>query len=498
MIKHTQAKDLSVARYLYTHVLALGLVLMSGRALGAQDQAWGFSDLHDFHGGVTGPGAGNPYSGVILGTDGNYYGTTWYGGKTGGGVVFRVTPAGVEANIHSFNGPIDGNLAARPVQGRDGALYGTAYWGGGTNGTGIIYRLSPEGGYSILQLFPGANNGPSHPGAGLVQGADGNFYATSLAGGATGQGTLFQLTPSNELTVLFSFGGSAGSEPASDLIQTRDGALYGTTRSGGDGGYGTVFRYENNGTFTVLHAFSGGSDGAYPAGAVLLGQDGAFYGTTQAGGAGDCARPGYPDGCGTVYRVTAAGDEIVLHQFAGYPTDGSSAVGGLVQDAQGIFYGTTELGGIYPGGYASGGGTIFSITADGSERVIFSCGEPGGGNGGTCYNPAGTLLLSDGHTLTGAAELGITGWGNVFQIAPVPTVTMQVTPDTIQVSHSAELAWQSTNTKSCKASDAWAGSRTISGGQTVTPASVGAWTYMLTCKGVGGTTSASVLLTVTE
>jgi uncharacterized repeat protein (TIGR03803 family) len=479
-------------------MMTLGIMLAFAPVVHAQTQTWGLANLYIFQGSISGPDGGTPTGGLIIGSDGNYYGTTLYGG-TGGGVVFKVTPAGTETIVYAFSGSQDAQLPSKLVEGTHGNFYGTAYWGGGTNGYGIIYKVTPSGKENILQSFSNTNGGPANPGAGLTLGADGNFYGTSTAGGTTGQGTFFKMTPAGKLTVLYSFDGASGGSPAAELIQVDDGEFFGTTRQGGDGGYGTVFKVRDDGVLKVLHSFTGGSDGAYPAAPLIHGQDGAFYSTTEAGGTGDCAFPGLPTGCGTVYRVTAAGEESVIHEFAGYPTDGSSPVGGLVQDQNGTFYGTTGAGGFTdPGNCSAGCGTIFSMTPTGTEQILYACGEPPDPWYYDCWAPSGTLLLSVGDTLTGTSQNGGGGWGNVFSIAPAPTVTLSAAPTTIALHNSTALTWTSTHAQSCEASGAWNGTEAIEGRESVVPAGTGPLIYTLTCTGIGGTAGASAMVTVTQ
>ena len=493
-----------VSRQLPTYVLHFGRAMMTfcfvfafAPVAHAQTQPWGLTNLYIFQGGISGPDGGTPYGGLIRGTDGNYYGTTWYGG-TGGGTVFRVTPTGTESIVYAFSGSQDGQQPFKLVQGLDGNFYGTTLWGGGTNGYGIIFKVTPSGEETILQSLTN-NGGPTNPAAGLTLGADGNFYGTSAGGGATGQGTFFQITPAGVLTVLYSFGDAAGAGPHSELIQVKDGEFFGTTYQGGTGGYGTVFKVTATGVLKVLHSFSGGPDGAQPMAPLLHGLDGAFYGTTEAGGTGSCAFAGDPPGCGTVYRVTAAGVETVIHDFAGYPTDGGGPIGGLAQAKSGVFYGTTEAGGFTaPGNCGSGCGTIFSLTLTGTEQILYACGEPPDPWYYDCWVPTGTLLLSADNTLTGVSENGGGGWGNLFSIEPVPTVTVSATPAAIVLHKSTELKWTSTDAQSCEATGAWSGTEAVKGSQREVPAGTGAFTYPLTCTGIGGVASASATVTVTQ
>jgi uncharacterized repeat protein (TIGR03803 family) len=487
--------NLRRARHAMAAVACLAAI---GPTAQAQSQTWGLTNLYIFQGGISGPDGGTPTGGLIIGTDGNYYGTTLYGG-TGGGTLFKVTPGGTESIVYAFSGSQDAQLPSRPIQGPDGNFYGTAYWGGGSNGYGIIYTVTPSGQETILQSFTNTNGGPANPGAGLTLGADGNFYGTTTGGGTSGLGTFFKMTPSGALTVLYSFDGGAGASPAAELLLLEDGDFLGTARSGGESDNGTVFRISPVGKVALLHSFAGGADGAYPAAPLMRGRDGAFYGTTQAGGTGSCTSPITPSGCGTVFRLTAAGEESVIYTFVGYPTDGSSPQGGLVQAKDGVLYGTTDAGGYSDAGNCSSGcGTVFSMTTTGTEQIIYSCGEPPQPWYYQCWVPSYTLLLSADGTLTGTSQNGGGGWGNVFQMAPVPTVTLTATPTDITLHKGTELKWQSTNAQSCAASGAWSGTEAIKGSLHEVPATTGTLTYTLTCTGVGGTASASASVTVTQ
>jgi uncharacterized repeat protein (TIGR03803 family) len=149
--------------------------------------------------------------------------------------------------VYAFSGSADGQLPFKLVLGPNGNFYGTTLWGGGDNGYGIIFEVTPDGRETILQSFTGTGGGPANPAAGLTLGKDGNFYGTSSGGGVSGAGTFFVMTPAGKLTVLNSFGGSVGSSPHGELIEGPDGAFYGTTAMGGDGGYGTVFKVTSTG-----------------------------------------------------------------------------------------------------------------------------------------------------------------------------------------------------------------------------------------------------------
>ena len=239
-----------------------------------------------------------PYSGLVQGSDGNIYGTTASGGTSGRGTVFKITPSGIETVLHAFaKSGSDGQTPyAGLIQGSDGNLYGTTYFGG-ANGFGTVFKVTPGGTETVLYSFAGGSDG-EHPYAGVIQGSDGNFYGTTYQGGASGNGTVFKLTPSGTETVLFSFAGgsSDGANPEGGVIQGSDGNFYGTTLQGGASGLGSVFELTPGGTETILHTFAGGSsDGANPSANLVQGSDGNLYGSTGAGGT---------SGNGTFFKVT--------------------------------------------------------------------------------------------------------------------------------------------------------------------------------------------------
>src|SRR5271166_5223270 len=196
------------------------------------------------------------------------------------------------------------------------------------------------------------------PYAAVVLATDGNLYGTTLQGGASGNcsggcGTVFKTTPSGTLTTLHSFGGSDGFFPVAGLVQTTDGNFYGTTVAGGASSSGTVFKITPSGTLTTLYSFcsqNNCADGAYPQDRLLQATDGNFYGTTYNGGSGSNC-------CGTVFRITPSGALTTLYSWTG--TDGAYPYAGLVQAKDGNFYGTTYAGG------ANQEGTVFKITPSG-------------------------------------------------------------------------------------------------------------------------------------
>jgi uncharacterized repeat protein (TIGR03803 family) len=308
------------------------------------------------------------------------------------------------------------------IRGSDGNFYGTTYNGGtgggtapGTAGNGTVFRITPTGEETILHLFAGGPNDGANPSV-LIQGQDGNFYGTTSNGGANYRGTAFKLTPEGVETILYSFG--AGTEnPSGGLLQGSDGNFYGTTEFGGASNLGSVFKLTPEGVETLLYSFKGGPDGTYPAGQLVVGSDGNFYGVTPTGGSGNCpygtSQPA-PQPCGTVYKVTPQGVETVLYFFSG--PDGAYPNGGLVQGSDGNFYGTTI------GGSGSGTlGTVFEISPEGTETtlVTFTDASQTGANPQT-----GLVVGSDGNFYGATGGGGANASGTMFQLTPAGALTV--------------------------------------------------------------------------
>ncbi len=262
--------------------------------------AGNLTTLYSFTGNPDTNDGANPYSRLLQASDGNLYGTTYRGGgEMDNGTVFRISTGGGLTTLYTFTGTGDGGSPfAGLIQGRDGNFYGTTGFGGDL-GLGTVFRITPGGALTTLHSFNGASTG-ANPYAELVQAGDGNFYGTTFAGGASNRGTLFRLTPGGQLTTLYSFtGGQDGSGPLGALQADASGNLYGTTSRGGASNQGTVFRAPTaGGAPTVLYSFSGGPDGRQPKVALVPGRDGALYGTTG---------PGSVDSAGgTLFRLEAA------------------------------------------------------------------------------------------------------------------------------------------------------------------------------------------------
>jgi uncharacterized repeat protein (TIGR03803 family) len=279
--------------------------------------------------------------------------------------------------------------------------------------------------YTIIHSFTGGADGGT-PGAGFVADKSGNLYSTSVSGGSFNEGTVFEIAPDGTETVLYSFtGGSDGAQPQSTPVFDKHANLYGTTTAGGANDLGTVFKLAPDGTETVLHAFAGGTyDGSSPEAGLIIDAKGNLYGTTEENGSGAC-------GCGTVFEITSNGVEKLLYSFRGSP-DGSYPVASLVADGAGNLYGTTLGGGIESNFCGVGCGTVFKLVRHGKSHwkeslVYFFL---GGGNDAT--NPDSNLIFDKAGNLYGTANLGgdynvchFGGCGAVFKLSPAKKIWIE-------------------------------------------------------------------------
>lgn len=350
--------------------------------------------LYFFQGGNDGTA---PLGPLLQGTNGDLYGMSSSGGTHGDGTVFEVTVTGVETVLHSFAGADGQSPDGGLIEDANGDFFGTSVYGGSV-GFGTAFELDANQTETVLHSFTKAGDG-GYPICSLVEDGNGNLYGTTWGGGLT-HGIVFEVRSGGSETVLHSFAdnSSDGGYPTAGLVPGSDGNFYGTTASGGSANAGTVFKITPGGVETLLYTFSGGTDGGDPQAALIQGRDGNFYGTTSAGGA---------DGAGTVFQVTPNGTETVVYSFAGGSGDGSFPVGGLLQARDGNFYGTTKQGG------SSGDGTVFQVTSDGVEKVIYSF--AGGPSDGAA--PAASLIQgSDGRLYGTTSAGGPNGFGAVFAV----------------------------------------------------------------------------------
>jgi uncharacterized repeat protein (TIGR03803 family) len=360
-------------------------------------------------------------SAVVQGTDGNFYGTTLEG--AGFGSVFKITPAGTLTNIYNFCSATrctDGASPTGLIRGSDGNFYGTTT-ANGSGGYGTVFKITPAGVLTTLYSFGGAADGSSANA--LVQGADGNFYGTTSGGGKNFGGTVFKVTPSGTLTTLYNFASSSsdGFKPIGSLIQGSDGNFYGATNVGGAtvNEAGTVFRITPGGALTIIYSFSGDADGFGPAAGLAQGTDGNFYGTTINGGANNA---------GTIYKISPSGTLTTLYNFCSQTPncqDGGETRGALIQASDGNLYGTTFQGG------ATNYGTIFKITTSGAFTSVhsFSAVPDGAHPWGALFQGSDGNLYGT----TGGDGASVVDQGTVFRLqlsasAPAYTCTNSTPP----------------------------------------------------------------------
>lgn len=304
-------------------------------------------------------GSASPTSGLLQASDGNFYGTVSRGTLTPNGGIYRLGRDGTYAVVYAFTGGSNGSLPQGGlVQGSDGRLYGTTFFGNGpSSDCGTAFAMTLSGALTTLHVFTGGVEG-CEPEGGLIQASDGLFYGSTSTGGTPDEGTLFTLSATGQYSLLHALAPGEGEGPAGRLVEGKDGALYGTTMQGGTtNSRGTFFRVTKAGAFTVLYGFATGplgtQDGYYssngrPNGTVIQLADGNFYGTTGNGGA---------FGAGTVYQISPSGSEVIVHSFQNSsPSPGSGPSGPLLLGIDGKLYGTAGSGG------PAGAGTVFSMS----------------------------------------------------------------------------------------------------------------------------------------
>ena len=363
---------------------------------------------------------------------GNLYGTTLFGGSGGGefgqGTVFELS--GINHATFTTLATFDGTNGAEPEGGLTfdifGNLYGTT-GGGGPAGTGTAFRLSGAGHQILTTLTSFDGSDGANPFSGLTLYAAGsphypglpyfagNLFGTTDAGGATGDGTVFELSGSDHktFTTLLSFTGANGSRPDTRLVADATGNLYGTTTSGGPGRFGTVFELSgpNHTTITTLAAFDGVNESG-PRGGLTLDKAGNVYGTTEGGG---------PGGGGTVFEL-AGPDHQTLTTLAAFglsDPNGAAPTGRLLIDAAGNLFGTTTGGGV---DFAPANlGSIFEISAD--HRTLSRLYRFTGGQDGAIPE-AGLVADLAGNLYGTTSSAGSNGSGTVFRLSNSGFVTV--------------------------------------------------------------------------
>jgi uncharacterized repeat protein (TIGR03803 family) len=363
---------------------------------------------------------------LFQGFDGSFYGISTGGGQNFAGTIFNITNQGTETVVHSFGngnnasagGPnADGLVPQGLLQAADGSFYGTTLFGGLVN-KGTVFKIAPDGTETILHSFGDGsvvNDGAAPLSSGLTQGADGNFYGVTQAGGSAGLGTVFEITPLGTVTILHSFGdntiASDGASPEANLLQGDDGNFYGTTEAGGSHSAGTVFEITRAGTVTILHSFQGGSvvnDGANPVASLIQSPAGIFYGTTKNGGS---------HGVGTIFQMTSDGTVTILHHFGDgtVTNDGATPESPVILGDDGNYYGMTNKGGAY------NEGTIFAMSPTNGVTLVHQFGDPSVANDGTF--PTSALYEDASGNFYGTTSTGSGGPGTVFSIVTTQAPT---------------------------------------------------------------------------
>jgi uncharacterized repeat protein (TIGR03803 family) len=338
------------------------------------------------------------------------------------------SPAQTFTTLASFTGTNGFEPLSSLTQASDGNFYGTTSLGGDLStcssyGCGTIFKMTPSGKLTVIYRFSGSDGIAPET---LAQGSDGNFYGTTFCttgsfhlttssrGAALtcyGGGTVFKVSPDGTLITLHYFNGADGAVPEGGLVQASDGNFYGTTALGGANSQGTVFKITPSGTLTTLYSFSG-PDGANPSAGLVQASDGNFYGTTSSGGNFSVCNF---YGCGTVFKVTPSGRLTTLHSFAG--PDGAIPAG-LVQATDGNFYGTTASAGAYQTCFPNYCGTVFRITPGGTLTTLYNfAGQDGA-------RPSAPLVQASDGNFYGTTSLGGSVLlGTVFRMTPTGTLT---------------------------------------------------------------------------
>jgi uncharacterized repeat protein (TIGR03803 family) len=372
--------------------------------------------------------ANGPIAGVIFDASGNLYGTTT-GDGNGFGTVFELTPAAggrwTEETLYSFgiSGSGDGNFpVAGLVSDAAGNLYGTTEDGGSAcnpPGCGVVFELtpSPQAGWTEKVLYSFHANGTdgNSPQSGLVLDAKGNLYGTTVLGGTSNLGTVYELTPAADGNwkekMLHSFDENRdGRNPSASLIFDASGNLYGTTSGNGVFPYGTVFELTPTAggkwKEKILQSFGKSNGGGFVMSGVIFDPAGNLYGTTANGGDQDV---------GTVFELSPqAGEDWtakILYSFNRGGADGQSPATGVIMDSAGNLYGSTQGGGPH------NDGIVFKLSpaARGAwaEEILHNFNFTDG------FFPDAPLIIDASGHLYGTTLLGgANGGGEVFEIIP--------------------------------------------------------------------------------
>ena len=324
-------------------IVLVATALLAGMVSPVSAQNGAFRVLHAFDG----DDGDEPT--FLVQREGSLYGVTFLGGPVDAfkGVLYKIDEAGTFTIVHAFTDTPDGAQPSKLFLGRDGNIYGLTASGGAFQ-AGTVYRVDSADNYSIVTSFDGLKAlGPTF----LLKARDGNFYGTASLGGNPDvcinpppRGTLFRMTPGGQVNVLHTFCREIDGELPNSLVEADDGLLYGTCLEDGpfgEGlGNGTFWRSDFAGNFELLHVFGpttlNGDEPMQPNG-IVQHADGFFYGTADEGGSG---------ANGAIFRADKQGNIETIHSFNVYAADGGDPESNFLLAADGFFYGTASTGGL--------------------------------------------------------------------------------------------------------------------------------------------------------
>ena len=472
--------------------------------------------------------------GLIQASDGNFYGTTIYGGVppasgsancmsgVGCGSIFQLNPAGTVTDIYDFAGTTDGANPISLLEGPDGFLYGVAQSGGNFTGTcalrsgcGTLFKVSTAGEFISLHTFTGSAD--SLDPSSLVLSSDGILYGTASGFATTSGGAIFSFNPAtNAFTTIYQFPPTDfnyGTGPGG-LLQASDGNLYGVT-GGGSGPEsasccGTIFRLNASNQPTTLYSFQGAADGSGPLG-LVEGKDGNLYGTTATA----INTGSYAGGEGSIFKLSLSGTFSVVYAFDFFSPNTIAAgvlPDSLIVASDGNLYGATQQGGPSAGDSNGGSGAIFELSSTGTPTALyaFPASELNGAQ------PEISVQGSNGQLYGSTAYGGVVnGGGTLYSLALSPTlaapVRVSLAQSQITVGAAGAASFQVLNAFSMTAQTCYGfitgnGATTdlgqmsgsvagsiYSGTFSFTPATVGSYSVAVTC---GGTESGSTTLAV--
>lgn len=342
-----------------------------------------------------------PFSSLIKGRDGYWWGVAMSGGAYGGGTLYRWDRDFGLVLVHNFDSRLESIHPNGLLLADDGLMYGSTNGDAAGDG-GSVFVVGRHGRVKMLHRTSiGFGTGT------IALGTDGLLYGTVGAGGPLGNGYLYSLTRGGEFNVLYSFDGSGHASaisPNAPVVQGPDGALYGTTRGGGAYGQGTVYRVTPGGQYTELHAFGGrgpdGVDGEQPFSGLVLGRDGLLYGTTSYGGA---------NSAGVLFRISITGSDYTV--VTSLAADGSLGRGfstEAVPMANGQVLGITDFGG------SQGRGTLIAVK--GRRTVVLHSLAADGSDGYEAYVPP--VRAQGGELLGTMCRGGPLNAGTLYRLDP--------------------------------------------------------------------------------